>query len=120
MKRLGVGAMVLFAGIIYFQFNPANSTLFPKCPFLVLTGFKCPGCGSQRVIYSLLHGDIISAFNYNALLVISLPILLLLGYAEYFRIKQTKLYTNLHHPYFICGWLIIIIIWWIFRNVFGF
>ena len=49
--------------IVYLIFDPAKSAWFPRCPFLVLTGLKCPGCGSQRVIHSLLNGDIASAWH---------------------------------------------------------
>ena len=37
-------------------FNPEESSFFPPCLFHSATGLKCPGCGSQRAIYLLLHG----------------------------------------------------------------
>uniref|UniRef100_UPI0038CD33FE DUF2752 domain-containing protein n=1 Tax=Vaginimicrobium propionicum TaxID=1871034 RepID=UPI0038CD33FE len=40
---------------------------FP-CPFLRLTGWRCPLCGSTRAALSLLKGDISQAFAYNQLL----------------------------------------------------
>src|SRR5690554_8210264 len=39
------------------------------------TGFYCPGCGSQRAIHLLLHGDIIGAFRFNPLMVLTIPIM---------------------------------------------
>jgi len=36
----------------------------------------CPGCGSQRAVSALLHGDIRGAFGYNALAMLASPFLL--------------------------------------------
>jgi hypothetical protein len=56
-------------------FNPATSNLFPPCPFYVLTGLYCPGCGSLRAIHQLLNGHGRAAFALNPLAVIALPFL---------------------------------------------
>lgn len=37
------------------------------CPFRALTGLPCPGCGMTRAFCSLGHGDLQSAFGFNAL-----------------------------------------------------
>jgi hypothetical protein len=37
------------------------------CPFRALTGLPCPGCGMTRAFCSMGHGDVASAFGYNAL-----------------------------------------------------
>ncbi|MGD1053540.1 MAG: DUF2752 domain-containing protein [Candidatus Dormibacteria bacterium] len=47
------------------------------CPFHALTGLWCPGCGSARAIYSLVHLDWSAALARNPLLVVALPYLLL-------------------------------------------
>ena len=71
-------AIVLTAAIfLYSAFDPADSVFWPKCPFYLLTGLECPGCGSQRAIHSLLNGDPVSAMHYNLLLVLAIPYLLL-------------------------------------------
>lgn len=71
---LGLGAIgvaVLLAG---FDPNAAGSIL-PPCPFLALTGWLCPGCGSTRALHALLHGDLVRALAMNPLLVIASPVL---------------------------------------------
>jgi len=60
-------------GTVYYFYNPAESQLFPKCPFLYFTGYQCPGCGSQRAVHAMLHFDFKEAFSHNALLVASVP-----------------------------------------------
>ncbi len=109
-------AMGLF---IYGRFNPETSNLFPKCIFLQLTGYKCPGCGSQRAIHSLLNLHPAEAFGYNALLVSMLPILGLLVFASIRRKSHPKLYSALNSLPFIIFLLCITIIWWILRNIYN-
>lgn len=50
---------------------------FPKCPFKAVTGLDCPGCGSQRAIHQLLNFNLIAAFKYNPLLLLSIPYILI-------------------------------------------
>lgn len=119
MRKVCIVSAIIIAGLIYFFFNPADNNLFPKCPFYWFTGLKCLGCGSQRAIYSLLHLDLEAAFKYNALLIISLPIIIILGYAELKRIKHPDLYLRIHNVKFIWGYFIITISWWISRNIFN-
>ena len=74
-KTLLLTLALICGTFIYFKYDPVNFALFPKCPFLALTGYQCPGCGSQRAIHSLLHLNVSEAFHQNALLVLSLPYL---------------------------------------------
>ncbi|ORV68922.1 DUF2752 domain-containing protein [Mycobacterium gastri] len=39
----------------------------PVCPTKALLGIDCPGCGSLRMLYSLLHGNLLAAARFNAL-----------------------------------------------------
>lgn len=116
-SAIAIGIICFIA--IYLLFDPSNSRFFPKCPFLMLTGLKCPGCGSQRAIHALLCGDILSAFRYNALLVISLPIILLYGIAELLRTRYNALYRKLNSPTAIWAIFVIVVLWWILRNIFN-
>ncbi|MHA6802866.1 DUF2752 domain-containing protein [Salinifilum ghardaiensis] len=40
------------------------------CPFRLLTGFDCPGCGGTRMLESLLRGDVAAALQHNAFLLL--------------------------------------------------
>lgn len=85
----------------------------------MLTGLKCPGCGSQRAIHALFHINIAEAFRYNALLVCSIPIIIILTYAEIIRKSKPNLYVKIHRPVYIYIYLAIVILWWILRNIYG-
>ena len=50
---------------------------FPTCPFHLLTGLNCPGCGGLRMMHDLLNGDISAAVVDNVFLLVSLPLLAL-------------------------------------------
>jgi hypothetical protein len=68
LNRLPIGYFIggLVLVLAYGLLDP-QSFPFPKCPFLSLTGFQCPGCGSQRAIHQLLHGNLAASFRLNAL-----------------------------------------------------
>lgn len=118
---------------LYTAIDPESSVFFPKCPFHMLTGLECPGCGSQRAIHSLLNGDIAAAIHYNLLIVLSIPYLLLLVILEIAKRiilstkpldrAKTKLLTAisriigfLYHGKAILTVIAIILLFWIFRN----
>lgn len=102
----------------YKTFNPEES-FFPRCPFFWATGLKCPGCGSQRAVHQLLNFDIAAAFRYNACLVLSIPVLLFLLFAQLFQSRFPKLYSASHHPALSWSLVGVILLWWLLRNVFG-
>lgn len=121
-KRLYFVALTLLItalAVIYYRFNPAKYSLFPKCPFHSLTGLDCPGCGSQRAIFRLLHGDIAGAARENLLLIISLPPL---AVHFFFKIKSVILNKDLrwkliYHPLTPKITLLVVVIFWILRNI---
>lgn len=120
-KAVGVALIALaalFAVCIYAKFDP-ETTPFPKCPFYWATGLKCPGCGSQRALHQLLHLHVGAAFGYNACLVLFIPVLLFLFSAELLRDKAPGYYRASRHP--ALGWtaLGLILLWWVFRNIFN-
>lgn len=120
-KRLFIttGVTVVIAAIcIYFYFDPADSVFFPRCPFLSVTGFQCPGCGSQRAIHSLLHGDISAAWHYNCMLILFAPLIALLLFAEFTRNSYPRLYTRINSAPVIWGSFIVLFLWGIVRNIF--
>lgn len=111
---------VVIVGSVLFLFNPAETGVFPRCPFLMLTGLKCPGCGSQRAIHALLHGDIIRAWDYNPLLIIAVPYIIL-GFIAELSFRRSRLMRTVRDRLYSgrAVWIVltVIIIYWIGRNV---
>lgn len=116
---VAVIAGVMLFSIIYYALDPSSSTLFPRCTFLEMTGYKCPGCGSQRAIHALLHGDLATAFSYNAMLLIAIPWIALCLFAETRRTRNPRLYARLNPPLLIWLFLAMVLMWWLLRNIFN-
>jgi hypothetical protein len=109
--------------VVYINYNPSESQRFPKCPFLQITGFKCPGCGSQRAIHNLLNLEISKAFHFNSILVLSIPYVLfglILDNLKELSPKMMKWRKILYGKTSIIVVLIIILLFWLLRNVFDF
>ena len=65
----GSGFLVAAGLAVFFWFDPARNAFFPACLFHRLTGLNCPGCGGQRALHELLHGNVLLALRHNALLI---------------------------------------------------
>ncbi len=115
LKYLIAAVTLLVALCVYFYFDPSDH-LFPRCPFLVATGYECPGCGSQRAIHALLHGDIVAAWHFNAMLIVFIPIIVTLLIAEFRRTVAPRFYRAVNSSYVIWGSAILLVAWWILRN----
>ena len=112
---LGLAAIAIFL----FFFNPASTSnqWFPKCPFRLLTGWQCPGCGSTRACYQLLHLHPIAAFKLNPLLVMTLPFIVY-GFLGFTRSAITgKPQRRIFIPsLYLWAWLVLLVFFWVFRN----
>jgi hypothetical protein len=111
--------LLIIAGSIYFLFSPEESSFFPQCPFHRLTGWDCPGCGSQRAAHHLLHLQIKEAFISNPLLVIAIPYLAVGLYFEYLGGKERfpKARSILFGLKAIIIIFVLIVLFWIGRNI---
>lgn len=69
-----VAGAVLGASVVLHLRDPHQSGSYLFCPWLVLTGTYCPGCGGLRAVHDLTHGDLAAAASSNLLLVGSLPL----------------------------------------------
>src|SRR5438445_13753970 len=72
-------ALCVLGALLYFIFDPTKVSIFPPCLLHQVTGLDCPGCGAQRALHQLLHGNLIAALRLNAMFVLSLPLWALYG-----------------------------------------
>lgn len=72
---------VLGASVVLHLRDPHESGSYGFCPWLVLTGTYCPGCGGLRAVNELTRGDLAAAASSNLLLVGSVPLALVLWVA---------------------------------------
>lgn len=105
--------------VFYFNFSPKEFNFFPKCPFYVVTGFHCPGCGSQRAFHEILHGNIIAGIQHN-LLVILAVLVIAYKFFVFFRNKANPEKSSRNLLYHNAApWIILILVvgFWIIRNI---
>ncbi len=112
--------LTIIAGLalLFYLLDPAENQLFPKCIFHSVTGYHCPGCGSQRAIHSLLHFDLAGVVSNNFLFI---PAMLLIVYHYAHPLLNKLLHWKLPNilyrkitPLIILG---LIILFWILRNL---
>jgi hypothetical protein len=115
----GGGAAFLVGGsALVAAFDPAMLPFLPVCPLLSLTGFACPGCGLTRGFHALFHGDVVTALDFNALIlvwaaifayvVVSLTLLAIRG-------RGLPMWPTA--PRFLWGFMIVLLAFGLLRNV---
>lgn len=72
-KFLKVFATILGIGLVYGLFYMKTGWGIP-CPFHLVTGLDCPGCGVSRMCLALMRLDFLEAFSHNPALMILSPI----------------------------------------------
>lgn len=110
---------IVAVAIIYKNYDPLHESFFPKCIFFKLTGYMCPGCGSQRAIHALMCGNIVESFRYNPLLHVGMAYILILMLLQFpfLREKTKKLRESLTGIAACIIWFFAIIAFWILRNI---
>lgn len=114
-----VGAVLLCGLAVLYSFVDPEQAMFPRCPVKTLTGWDCPGCGSQRAVHDLFHGNILQAWSHNAMLIISIPVLILLFIINLWPTKWPQIHATLNSRTATWTTLTIIILWTIARNLFN-
>lgn len=115
----GVVAIVIVGLIVLFSFNPENTLWMPKCPMFVITGLKCPACGFQRALHSLLHLNFAQSVRYNFFLIISVPyaisLVIVTWLDPYNKLKRLKkvCYSRIT----IYFYLVCFVAWGVVRNI---
>lgn len=119
--RLGMAicaAAAACAGAVYLFFHDPHSYPLP-CVFNLVTGLYCPGCGTGRASYSILHGRFVDAFCYNPLMMILLP---LIGLYIAARTVDWVITGGNHidkkiNMKFLTGVLVVVLIYGVLRNI---
>lgn len=66
------------------------------CLTKTLFGFECPGCGSQRALSLLFHGEFFSAYKMYPAIYTLIPLFLIVGINYFVKFKNaTKIISIL-------------------------
>jgi hypothetical protein len=98
--------------------DPSVPGRYPTCPFLLVTGRWCPGCGSLRATRALLEGRPLAALDLNPLMVLAVPYLLYswLAWAAP-RMGGPALPVLRPGHRTILGILVLVLVFWVARNL---
>lgn len=90
----------------------------PVCPTKALLGIDCPGCGSARMLYSLMHGNVVAAARFNALGVVAV-VLLVWAYAAWTsgRLTGRPVRGWQHQRWAATVTLVLVTGWFVVRNL---
>lgn len=107
-----VAAATAFVALV----SPEEPGSYPACPFHVLTGWWCPGCGSLRAVHALTHGDVPTAVQRNLLLVLAVPVLVLAWGSWLRRAVAGRPRRTLPRA---AGWTLLagLAVFWVVRNL---
>lgn len=117
-KHILFALLLLGIVLIYIFINPSEVDFLPKCPLYFTTGLYCPGCGSQRATHQLLHFNFLGVLQQNLLYVLGLFVLIynysIIGLNYFFN---KNYYNYINHPKTPIIILIIVLLFWFFRNI---
>lgn len=111
---------LLLCYLYYTYYSESGSFWSIQCGFHKLTGLQCPGCGGQRSLYHILHGDILFALRNNALFVICIPFLLHMyyGFIQLYVFKNKRSLNRFSFStQFIYILIVVVIVFFIVRNI---
>lgn len=119
MKKTFICCILLGLACFFYRVDPEQTIWVPKCLFYYATGWQCPACGTQRAIHQLLHFHLREAVAYNAFLFVSIPYLSLLIWTKLDgeEKKQSRLQAFCQSKRVVYGYVTLILIWWIGRNL---
>ena len=94
LAHLSLAAVVLFAAVVatvLYRFPPTAYSFYPLCPIHEYLHVLCPGCGTTRALYALLHGRVAEALRLNPLTIaIALPLAVAYGVIAYARAVRNE------------------------------
>lgn len=110
-----LAGLLLALGLAALCFVNPSAAPLPQCPVRLCLDLYCPGCGSLRAIHSLLNGEIVQAWRYNALLVCLVPLIAGCVIHEYFP-RRSLSPTRIHFG-LIGTLLVAVLLFGVIRNI---
>jgi hypothetical protein len=98
--------------------DPRDEGSFGTCPWLLLTGTYCPGCGSLRTLNRLTHADVRGAASYNILLLAIVPFVLYSWFRWALPERFTGRWPSLSYlpQWLIYSFVALVVSFWVVRN----
>ncbi|WP_420826451.1 DUF2752 domain-containing protein [Rhodococcus rhodochrous] len=114
---IAVGAVAVCAVVAWADPTTPGGVI-PPCPTYSLFGILCPGCGSSRMLYSLVHLDVPAALHYNALGLVALGVLtVVFGLWTSSRVRGTPMPRWTRYRWTPHLVLVLTAVWFVVRNI---
>lgn len=118
LKQIALLLLLIALICVYVFINPSKVDFLPKCPLYFTTGLYCPGCGSQRATHQLLNFNLLGVLNQNILYVLGILLFMYNGLIiilnKYFN---KSIYNYMYHPKTPIIILVLVIAFWVLRNL---
>jgi hypothetical protein len=116
---LVLAGVVLVGSVALHVRDPHQQGSWGLCPWLLLTGTYCPGCGGLRAVNDLTHGQVLAAASSNLLLVGTVPVAAV-AWAR--SLRQRWLGVRRHWPpaRVNVAWtvaVLAVLVFWVVRNL---
>lgn len=114
-----LAAGVLAASVLLHLRDPHRSGSWGFCPWLLLTGAYCPGCGGLRAVNDLTNGDLRAAASSNLLFVGAIP-LLVFWWTRWFADRWRGVRRTVSPRRAVLGcaaFVVVAVTFWVVRNL---
>lgn len=116
MYKLNKISLILIIIILFIIASLVLYNIGYICPIKKVFNIYCAGCGTTRMIISLLKLDIYQAFRYNSLMfILGIIFLIYIIYVVIMYLKNKKIYIP-NYKVFIAI-IILILLYMILRNI---
>jgi Protein of unknown function (DUF2752) len=113
-----IGGLALATLALHLR-DPHQHGTWGLCPFKVLTGLNCPGCGGLRAVNDLTNGHLGAAVSSNLLVVSLMPVAILalaLWATDRWRGEERRLPRQLRRPAFV-AFVVVVVVFTVCRNL---
>lgn len=116
-KLIAWAGLILGIGLAYALFVRLTGLALP-CPFHLVTGLLCPGCGVTRMSLALLRLDFAAAWQTNPALLLLLPVLAgLLGQVALRYVKTGQAHLSPGQNILVWTMVLALLLYGIGRNL---
>jgi hypothetical protein len=113
---LAAGAALLGGCVAVALVDPSGGPTV--CPFRLVTGLDCPGCGATRAAHQLFTGHLLAAADLNLLALVAIPLVLWGLYASLTAMLGGPRWRTFSPSE---GWLrvalVVAVAFWVVRNI---
>lgn len=116
---LALAGGVLLLSVALHVRDPHQSGSWGFCPWLVVTGTYCPGCGGLRAVNDLTRGDPVAAVSSNLLFVAAIPLAVAM-WARSLRQRWRGVRSPLSNRAMVASASVasaVILVFWVVRNL---